>query len=326
MATVPGDDDNNTLTGTSGADMIYGQGGNDVLSGGDGNDVLYGGSGNDRLFGGEGNDQLTGGEGADYMVGGAGNDTYYVDNTADVVIEDTDGGIDTVVSTLSGYTLRDNFETLRLGGSDNINGTGNALNNTLSGNAGGNNLKGLAGNDSIYGYGGDDIIDGGEGNDILNGGDGFDIVSYKSATSGVTVSLANTANQNTGGAGIDKLAGFESLEGSQFNDVLTGSSAADKISALAGDDTIRGGGGNDDLTAGAGADTFVFEDSAAANGVDIIRGFQSGSDKLQFSDAAYDLAGFSYDSATHILSYQGAALAEFLPGSGIDPTTDIVLV
>ena len=39
---------------------------------------------------------LNGGAGADTMAGGAGNDTYYVDNAADVVNEDVGGGTDTV--------------------------------------------------------------------------------------------------------------------------------------------------------------------------------------------------------------------------------------
>ena len=75
---------NNTLNGTSGADLILGLdgndtlnglGGNDLLCGGAKNDILNGGDNNDTLSGEAGNDTLTGGTGADSFSGGAGNDT-----------------------------------------------------------------------------------------------------------------------------------------------------------------------------------------------------------------------------------------------------------
>lgn len=355
-----GDNTNNTLPGTPGRDLIYGYAGDDVLDGGAGDDVLYGGAGNDTLYGGEGNDQLTGGEGADYMDGGNGNDTYYVDNRQDVVVESSSGGTDTVVfmgytgetGTNQGYTLRENVEVLRLFSNKNaaddldLNGRGNSLGNSMVGNAGDNQLFGLEGNDSINGGAGNDTIHGGTGNDILTGGDGIDLVSYKTAGSGVTVSLATTANQNTGGDGTDKLVGFENLEGSSFNDSLTGDSGANKIFGGAGDDFIRGGAGNDDLTGGVGSDTFRFE-GTAANGVDTIRGFETGSDTLEFlvSDGYSATAGFTngsaavgegaqfvYDSAVHTLYYDadgagGSAavkLATFAPVNIAD--SDIVIV
>jgi predicted extracellular nuclease len=63
------------LGGGDGDDTLEGERGNDVLSGGDGNDVLRGGDGNDSLSGDSGNDTLTGGRGADAFSGGAGTDT-----------------------------------------------------------------------------------------------------------------------------------------------------------------------------------------------------------------------------------------------------------
>jgi hypothetical protein len=49
-------------------------------------------------------------------------------------------------------------------------------------------------------------------------------------------------------------------------------------------DTIRGAGGGDQLVGGAGADHFIFESTAAANGLDVITGFQLGmADRLDFS-------------------------------------------
>ena len=64
-------------------------------------------------------------------------------------------------------------EALKLWNED-INGTGNALNNVIDGNRGNNVIAGGAGNDTIYGEGGDDTLTGGTGNDTLTGGDGVD--------------------------------------------------------------------------------------------------------------------------------------------------------
>ncbi len=61
---------------------------------------------------------------------------------------------------------------------ENIDGRGNALDNTLIGNRGNNQLFGDAGADSLYGGGGDDLLDGGIGSDtyVFNRGDGRDRV------------------------------------------------------------------------------------------------------------------------------------------------------
>lgn len=296
MANIYGDGGDNTLNGTAAADKLYGYGGSDTLDGGEGNDVLYGGAGSDFLYGGEGNDQLTGGEGDDYMEGGNGNDTYYVDSTGDVVVEGANGGTDTVVSSVFSYQLKANFEVLRLSNDKDglgnyiaVYGRGNDDNNSIVGNDGDNSLTGLGGNDNINGGGGNDIILGGTGNDIMVGGDGTDLVSYKDITSGgVTVNLSIAGNQNTGNGGIDKLTSFEDLEGTEFADTLTGDAGANKISGLGGGDAIRGGAGDDNLTGGSGSDSFRFEAAGAANGVDFIRAFESGSDTLVFSSAEYD--------------------------------------
>jgi Ca2+-binding RTX toxin-like protein len=94
-----GDD---TIKGSSDAEIIYGENGNDSILGGAGNDNLLGGKGNDVLFGevgndfleggkgidfldgGDGNDILRGGDGIDLLMGGAGNDTLIGDKGVDV--------------------------------------------------------------------------------------------------------------------------------------------------------------------------------------------------------------------------------------------------
>ncbi len=75
------------------------------------------------------------------MAGGAGDDTYYVDNAGDSVVEASGAGTDLVNSSI-GYALGSNVENLTLTGSATINGYGNGLANTLTGNAGNNALNG----------------------------------------------------------------------------------------------------------------------------------------------------------------------------------------
>ena len=70
------------------------------------------------IFGNTGNNLIDGGIGADVMTGGAGNDTYFVDNAGDIVIESAGQGNDTVFASVN-YALPANVETLVLqGGAD----------------------------------------------------------------------------------------------------------------------------------------------------------------------------------------------------------------
>ena len=71
-----GGDGNDAIYGDGGNDTLYGENGNDVLNGGNGNDFIYGDAGNDSLYGNYGNDILDGGDGDDYLSGGEDNDTY----------------------------------------------------------------------------------------------------------------------------------------------------------------------------------------------------------------------------------------------------------
>ena len=138
-------------------------------------DTLVGNAASNRLSGGSGNDSLDGGAGADSLLGGAGDDCFYVDHGGDVVSEVANEGSDTIVSTLS-WTLGANVENLTLAGSSTINGTGNALANTIVGNGAANLLDGGSGDDLLQGGLGNDTLYGQAGNDRLEGGDGADLL------------------------------------------------------------------------------------------------------------------------------------------------------
>ena len=159
---------------------IYGGSGKDHIKGGGGHDYINGNGGNDWLEGGALNDLIDGGSGADKMEGHADNDTYYVNNAGDKVVEQMGEGFDTVYSTVSITHLFDNVEGLWLGGKSNINGIGNDLDNIIYGNSGNNVISGGGGKDEIYGQHGNDLLIGGAGADqfdfVLKDSDGHDTV------------------------------------------------------------------------------------------------------------------------------------------------------
>ena len=171
---------NNTLSGLKGADILIGRGRADTL---------YGGLGDDELTGNGGGDWLDGGKGADTMAGGAGNDTYVVDNAGDVVIESSDAGRDTVMTSLSTYTLTSNVENLEFSGATGpVTGTGNAVDNIITGQSDvASTLSGGAGDDELIGGSQDDVLDGGTGEDTMTGGAGPDSFGFAARTGTDTI-------------------------------------------------------------------------------------------------------------------------------------------
>jgi Ca2+-binding RTX toxin-like protein len=168
-----------TGTGNSGDNLIVGFGeDNQTLLGLGGNDVIYGGNGADYLDGGAGNDSLDGvgdSAGLDTFAGGAGDDIYGVYNSATMIVENAGEGTDTVWTAVN-YTLTNEVENLFLVG--NLTGTGNSGNNLIVGYGVGDN--------TIDGGAGADTIDGGAGTDVISGGTGADIFTFVFAQSTAT--------------------------------------------------------------------------------------------------------------------------------------------
>jgi Ca2+-binding RTX toxin-like protein len=141
------------------------------------NNTIISTAGNDTLYGNAGADTLAGLGGADTVNGGEGRDT--------ATYGASPTGVD--VSLMTGLGSGGDAQGDTLINIENL--TGSAFNDTLEGNG---------------------------GNNVLVGGAGIDTLSYEHATSGVTVGLAITAAQNSGGAGTDTVSGFENLTGSAF--------------------------------------------------------------------------------------------------------------
>ncbi len=140
-----------------------------------------------------------------------------------------------------------------LGGNDRI--CGGTDNDTLLGGGGDDVLEGQEGNDRLAsGAGSFDFLLGGPGGDALNGGSGIDdLASYFAAPGPMTVDL--TAGTATGD-GSDTLAGIEDVNGSKFDDVLTGDAGPNFLYGQPGNDRLSGGDGSfDGLYGGAGDDT-----------------------------------------------------------------------
>lgn len=164
-----------------------------------------------NLNGNAGDNNLDGKGGADFMVGRAGNDTYYIDNSGDIVKECADEGNDTVSSTLS-YHLTTNVENMILTGTAAINGTGNALDNHLTGNNADNTLRGGEGNDALIGGNGADLLIGGLGQDDYNLNETTAVTDTLRIANGDSLisnyDVANSFKLGTGAisnTGVDKL-------------------------------------------------------------------------------------------------------------------------
>jgi Ca2+-binding RTX toxin-like protein len=117
-------------------------------------------------------------------------------------------------------------------------------------------VQGSPQGDTITGRAGEDNwIAPGAGDDTASGGtDPEDTVSYWDAESAVTVDLAVTTAQDTGGSGSDTLSGFEDVEGSDFDDHLMGTSGSNYLFGDAGNDHLTGRGGNDEIEGENGVD------------------------------------------------------------------------
>lgn len=167
----------------------------------------------------------------------------------------------------------------------------------IRGLGGHDNLSGEGGNDTISGGDGTDTINGGPGNDRLDGGGGIDWVSYVGTPSAVSVKLASSAAQDTGGAGTDTLTGFENAIGSYYSDTIIGTGGNNTLVGSGGNDSLNGGGGNDilfgglgndSLTGGPGLDSFRFDStlSSLAN-VDRITDFSVADDTIHLARSIF---------------------------------------
>ena len=210
---------------------------------------------------------MDGGVGNDTLKGGTGSDTYYVDNTSDVIEEGFNlaagiavGGKDTVIASYD-YTLADGgtvaltkLENLTLAGGA-TNGTGNILANVLKANSIASTLTGNAGNDTLIGGAGNDTLIGGAGDDTYNVGAGDVVTEVTGLGSGVdTVSASATYVLDDNVERLILVAGTTDIDG-------TGNSSNNTITGNSGANSLDGGAGNDTMVGGAGDDIYVVDNA-----------------------------------------------------------------
>jgi Ca2+-binding RTX toxin-like protein len=145
-------------------------------------------------------------------------------------------------------------------GDDTLVGTGKR--DTICGLGGNDVISGQSSNDHLLGGDGNDVLTGGGGDDVLDGGPGRDRATYSAnASAGVQVNLA-TGIATAGSLGTDTIVRFglanlstiERVDGSQYNDTLTGDGQGNELNGRQGNDTINGGAGDDIVTGEAGND------------------------------------------------------------------------
>lgn len=297
--TLHGNSGSDFLQGMGGADSLYGDTGDDILEGGGGADYMDGGDGydvvtyvnsadavllnlgsagdggdaagdnfanieayqgsshGDNITGSPGNDNLFGYKGGDLINGAGGDDVISGDEGSDNLSGGE--GYDRVSYELSSVAVNVNLSTERAtSGSDT---------DTLSGFE---QVSGSRYNDTLIGGDLNDVFVGGRGNvvspgDSIDGGGGIDSSSYITSTGAVTVNL--TTGNNTGGdAQGDTLTNIEQVEGSRYNDNITGDDQSnyllgqdgnDVLSGMGNADSLYGGQGNDTMYGGDGNDTFI---------------------------------------------------------------------
>ena len=208
--------------------------GGNTLDGGAGNDVISDGGVNTHA-------PIT-------MIGGTGDDTFFVNNANDVIIENPGEGEDTII-VAAGVNFKlaqaPNVEVLIQLGVANGSLTGGPGDDTLTGTNGNNVLDGGAGADTMIGEKGNDtyFVDNVGDVCVENPGEGTDKIF-------VTPSVGFSAYaRETNAANVENLTvlatGVMAIIGNDNNNIITGNNSGDLLDGGRGTDTLIGGTGDD---------------------------------------------------------------------------------
>ena len=271
---------------------------------------LVGNEFNNELYGNAGANFLDGLGGADIMYGFGGDDIYVVDNLADRVAEDLNGGYDRIFTAVN-YSLESGIYVEFLSARDwsatyYLELVGNELANELYGNAGANFLDGLGGSDSMIGFGGDDVyvVDSlgdrvfeyaGEGRDTI-----FTSVNF-SLEAGIFVEVLSARDWSA-------TTNLE-LVGNELNNEMYGNAGNNFLDGLGGVDVMTGFGGNDRYVVDNVGDRVI---EAVGQGSDFV--FTSVSYTLEAGSSIELLSARDW-GATTALRLTGNELANELHGN-----------
>ncbi|WP_355582585.1 putative Ig domain-containing protein [Xanthomonas cannabis] len=268
--------------------------------------VAIGREGVQTLVGNSNDNMLDGMQGADEMRGGTGNDTYYVDDAGDVVVELAGGGADSVYA-LVNTTLAANVEYGYVAVDTGLSLTGNALANRLYGGGGNDTLNGGLGADVMEGYDGDDTYYFDDSGDRAVEQVGMGIDTIVRTTGSTTILTNNIENLRLTGSGQATGNALDNLiEGSEATNTLLGLAGNDTLNGRGGNDQLTGGAGNDRLIGGAGDDTYVIDGSS---GSDIINNTGGGNDTLLVNGVASSRLSFKRDGNDLLVHIDDATIA-----------------
>ena len=295
--------------GGSGADSLTGTTGDDLLWGGTGADVLTGGAGDDVLVDGAGADTLSGGAGADLFV-------LLADGQRDV-ITDFQPGIDrldlsawgaihdlsalTFTPTANGILIQYRDEVLEIRSANGLPLQPSQfrvtdlfplwhLPSVLRDSEG--RIRGSETADHLFGSADADLFLWSPGRDTLEGGAGVDQVDFAAAGAAITVDLLYPS-LNAGAASGQVYHEIEEILATALADAVYGSEGSDGLMGQGGADTLAGRGGNDRLYGGAGDDILV-----GGAGADLLEG-----------GAGHDIAGYWNSTVGIVIDMVG-------PGAG----------
>ena len=230
-------------------------------------------------------DPVTAGQQTSLAVVGEGE--FIADNLGNVTFTPETGFTgDSIIN----YTVSDN--------AGDISNSANILVTVAVDTSGRDTLEGTELADTLTGGDSNDTLFGSLGADSLDGGEGTDRALYNASESGVNINLSD-GTATGGDAEGDILTSIENLDGSRFDDTLTGDdnsnaiyagSGADSIAGDVGDDYLSGQNGNDVISGG------MAEDRLAGGGSDDTLAGDRGHDILSGGAGADSLTGTNADA------------------------------
>lgn len=304
-------------------------------------------------------------DGSATVYGGLGDDEYFLPRQNVTIIEQADGGTDTIYfgndlelpggienATSIDRTPAKNAEVLGNEMDNRINGArtmygldgndsltisrggfahGGRGNDTVAGSGRPDTLLGGNGSDRLVAREGDDELHPGSGRDVVNGGGGFDTVYYRDLKSAVAIDLA--AGTAESGQQLDRLLNIEGAVGTSYDDILDGNDDDNTLRGLDGDDTIFGWSGKDRLWGGSGFDVIfgnLGDDQIHGDGnADYISG-RAGADSLYGGDGTdrfvFSSTSESQPEQTDRLMPQGIVAAFESPGADQGDLIDLGLI
>jgi Ca2+-binding RTX toxin-like protein len=236
------------------------------------------------------------------VVGGSGND-YFIGNTADNIF---DGGSGLDIVDFSAATGRVSVN-LRSGV---VNSGGLGSDTFIS-------IEGVVGSeydDQLIGDANDNYFAGLGGDDYIDGRGGVDILSLRGASAGVsvTISMLGAGSITLAGLGTDTFVNMEGIEGTDFDDTFSGSSAQEIFWGADGNDTFVVSGGEDTYNGGSGLDTLDFSNATSAVRINLL-----GDDETFYSGASGGFAGLTLTSFENFI---GSAYNDYVYGDTVAAT------